>query len=68
NYMNNINPDEQPNNDDTPLTRTQVEELFRELEEQRAREREIQANGVELPLAIREALENTPTAQLKDEL
>ncbi|KAI8883253.1 hypothetical protein K501DRAFT_184946 [Backusella circina FSU 941] len=66
--MNNITPDEPPNNDDTPLTRTQVEELFRELEEQRAREREIQANGVELPLAIREALENTPTAQLKDEL
>lgn len=66
--MNNINHDEQPNKDDTPLTRTQVEELFRELEEQRAREKEIQANGVDLPLSISEALDNTSIAQLKDEL
>jgi hypothetical protein len=41
NYMNNITSDEQQIHDDTPLTRTQVEALFRELEEQRNREREI---------------------------
>ena len=37
--MNNITSDEQQIHDDTPLTRTQVEALFRELEEQRNRER-----------------------------
>ncbi|KAG0757580.1 hypothetical protein G6F22_019912 [Rhizopus arrhizus] len=65
--MNNITSDEQQIHDDTPLTRTQVEALFRELEEQRNREREIQTNGVELPLAISETLENSSTTQLKDE-
>ena len=65
--MNNITSDEQQIHDDTPLTRTQVETLFRELEEQRNREREIQTNGVELPLAISETLENSSTTQLKDE-
>ncbi|KAI8887138.1 hypothetical protein K501DRAFT_292396 [Backusella circina FSU 941] len=64
--MNNITSDEQIN-DETPLTRTQVKALFRELEEQRNREREIQTNGVELSLAISETLENSSTTQLKDE-
>ncbi|KAG1150111.1 hypothetical protein G6F37_011279 [Rhizopus arrhizus] len=65
--MNNITSDEQQIHDDTPLTRTQVEALFRELEEQRNREREIQTNGVELPLVISEALDNASSAQLKDD-
>ncbi|KAI9348842.1 hypothetical protein BD770DRAFT_461902, partial [Pilaira anomala] len=34
------------------FTRSQAEEIFRELEEQRAQERKLQANGTDLPLEI----------------
>jgi hypothetical protein len=56
----------QNSNQQTTLTRAEVEELFRELEEQRAREKELQVNGTELPLAISETLDNASPAQLKD--
>jgi hypothetical protein len=66
--MDNINiTNVQESNQQTNLTRAQVEALFRELEEQRAREREIQVNGTELPLVISETLDNASSAQLKDD-
>ncbi|KAG1253424.1 hypothetical protein G6F68_011345 [Rhizopus microsporus] len=58
--MNNITSDEQQIHDDTPLTRTQVEALFRELKEQRNREREIQTNGVELPWLLAKPWRTVP--------
>ncbi|KAG1039985.1 hypothetical protein G6F43_012389 [Rhizopus delemar] len=66
--MNHINyTNDEESYQQTNLTRAQVEALFRELEEQRAREKEIQVNGTELPLAISEALDNASTVQLKDD-
>lgn len=66
--MNNIDiTNDQEFNQQSNTTRAQVEALFREFEEQRAREREIQANGTELPLVISEALDNASSAQLKDD-
>jgi len=63
-----INPtNDQESNHQTNLTRAQVEELFRELEKQRARERAIQANGTVLPLVISEALDDASPAQFKDD-
>ncbi|KAI9020871.1 hypothetical protein CLU79DRAFT_703545 [Phycomyces nitens] len=55
--MENIIPiNEQEYDQQTTLTRAQVEELFRELDEQRTREKERQSSGTKLPLAISEAL------------
>ncbi|KAI8062291.1 uncharacterized protein B0P05DRAFT_556412 [Gilbertella persicaria] len=47
------------------FTRSQAEEIFRELEEQGAQERKLQANGTDLPLEIPKALDSASSAQLR---
>lgn len=68
--MSDINsPNEQNEQQHQPqqvFTREEVERIVKELESTRIREKEERINGSELPFAIKEALDESTTAQLKE--